>query len=83
MTEEYLTTQEVATRLKLSPKSIRNKMSQGIFREGVHYFRPKGMAPRFKWSAIQAYIECKEIKIPMAKGYFLGKPLDSEDSIGV
>ncbi|MBI4489182.1 MAG: helix-turn-helix domain-containing protein [Deltaproteobacteria bacterium] len=79
--EEYLTIDEVAVRLKLSPKTIKNKMASGIFRRGVHYFSPRGLRPRFKWSAVQAWLEEKdqpgqqeEGLIPMARGYFLGKP---------
>lgn len=79
--EEYLTIDEVAARLKVSPKTIRNKMSSGIFRKGVHYFSPKGLRPRFKWSAVQTWLEAEdrpeangeEDLIPMARGYFLGR----------
>ena len=80
-TEEYLTINEVAARLKLSPKAIRNKMSSGIFGRGVHYVSPGGLRPCFKWSAVQAWLEEKDQPqeeetgfIPMARGYFLGKP---------
>ena len=79
--EEYLTINEVTARLKLSPKTIKNKMASGIFRRGVHYFSPRGLRPRFKWSAVQAWLEEKdqprqeeEGLIPMARGSFLGKP---------
>jgi hypothetical protein len=79
--EEYLTINELAARLKLSPKTIRNKMASGVFRKGVHYFSPKGLRPRFKWSAVRAWLEggsqaTQEDKglIPMARGYFLGLP---------
>jgi hypothetical protein len=80
MAEEYLTVSELGQRLKLSPKSIANKMSAGVFVEGVHYFRPPGLRPRFKWTAIVAWLEGEESAakectdknaIPMAKGYFL------------
>jgi hypothetical protein len=74
--EEYLTIAELAERLKLSKKSIRNKMASGDFRGGVHYFRPKGMGPRFKWSAIVAWMERGDIDIPMARGYALRQTLD-------
>lgn len=79
MTEEYLTTAEIAERLKVKPKTIKNKMAAGIFRKGVHYFSPQGLGPRFKWSAIVAWIESTEQQteatdqsIPMARGYCLG-----------
>ena len=77
-TEEYVTISEVATRLKVKPKTIRNKMASGVFRQGVHYFRPKGFGTRFKWSTIVAWLEQEEAgkpeedAIPMARGYDLG-----------
>ena len=40
MTEEYLTIAEVAARLKLEPKSFKNKMAAGILQKGVHWFSP-------------------------------------------
>lgn len=75
-TEEYLTIEELSARLKVKPKTIQNKMACGIFRKGVHYFSPKGLRPRFKWTAIQAWIEGTEAQeqaggIPMARGYAL------------
>jgi hypothetical protein len=55
--EEYLKISEVAKRLQLSPKTVKNKMASGIFELGVHYFSPKGLGPRFKWSAIVQWLE--------------------------
>jgi len=73
--EEYLTIAEVAARLKIQPKTIRNKMAAGIFRKGVHYFSPNGLGPRFKWSAVRDWIEGNEKQqetgIPMKRGYVL------------
>jgi len=81
--EEYLTIGKLAARLSLKPKTIKNKMASGIFRRGVHYFSPKGIGPRFKWSAVVAWLEEREREerkaadgaedgIPMARGYYLG-----------
>ena len=77
--EEYLTITEVAARLKIKPKTIKNKMASGIFRKGVHYFSPQGLGPRFKWSAVVAWLEQSlepvtesDDSIPMARGYRLG-----------
>ena len=78
--EEYLTITEVAARLKVTPKTVRNKMAAGVFRKGVHYIRPKGFGTRFKWGAVVALLEQSETgtpeenSIPMARGYFLGVP---------
>jgi hypothetical protein len=78
MGEEYLTIAEVADRLKLKPKTVKNKMAAGAFRLGVHYFRPPGMQARFKWSAVVAWLEQAQKldtgsvdSIPMARGYKL------------
>ena len=87
--EEYITIQELAKRLDVEPKTIRNKMCAGTFRRGVHYFSPKGIGPRFKWSAVVAWLEereCEERKavagdeegIPMARGYYLGSDRTTE-----
>ena len=90
MTEEYLTIQELSARLKLKPKTVKNKMASGIFRKGTHFFSPPGLGPRFKWSAVVAWLEQSpetvtegDDSIPMARGYLLGTgkkksvPLDS------
>jgi hypothetical protein len=57
---EYLTIAEVAALLKVSPKRVMNMMCSGIFTEGLHFFRPRGLKPRFKASAVQAYVEGKD-----------------------
>ena len=36
--EEYLTIDELSNRLKIQPKTIKNKMAAGIFQKGIHYF---------------------------------------------
>ena len=80
LAEEYLTIGEVAARLKVAPKTVRNKMASGVFRKGVHYVRPKGFGTRFKWGAVVAWLEQAETgapgedSIPMARGYRLGEP---------
>jgi hypothetical protein len=75
--EEYLTIEEVAARLKVKPKTIRNKMASGILLKGSHFFSPPGLGPRFKWSAVERWIEGVPVSaetssdegIPMARGY--------------
>jgi hypothetical protein len=80
VTEEYLKIAEVAARLKISPKTVKNKMAAGIFRRGIHFFSPPGLGPRFKWSVVVAWLEQSletaaesDDSIPMARGYQLGK----------
>ena len=77
--EEYLTIAEVAARLKLKPKSVKNKMAAGVFKKGIHYFSPPGLGPRFKWSAVVGWLEESqkpeaeddEDLIPMPRNYRL------------
>ena len=87
ITKEYLTIDELAKRLSWEKRTVENKMEARIFKRGVHYFHPKGIRPRFKWSAIVKWLEedKERIKdnptsvdsplgdrIPMARGYTLG-----------
>ena len=53
--EEYLTIAEVAAMLKVSPKRVRNMMASGTFRPGEHFFRRRGIGPRFLRSRIDAW----------------------------
>src|SRR5438552_18896793 len=55
--DEYLTVAEVAARLKLSPKTVRNRMYGGTWRRGEHWFSRPGIGPRFKWSALVRWLE--------------------------
>ena len=80
--EEYLTIAELADRLKVKPKTVKNKMASGIFKRGVHYFSPQGLGPRFKWSAVVAWLEAAQEQaagnddnsIPMPRSYRLKQP---------
>jgi hypothetical protein len=80
LTKEYLTIDQLAGRLSVEKKTIKNKMATGIFQKGVHYFSPNGLSPRFKWSAVVAWLESTENNarggIPMRKGYSLNPATD-------
>ena len=72
---EYLTTVEAGALLRLRPKTLRNKITAGSFVEGTHFFRPRGMQPRWKRSALVAWLEGRESReavdhgaIPLARG---------------
>lgn len=54
---DYLTTAEAADFLRLKPKSLRNKVASGIFREGEHFFRKAGLGPRWKREALVSWLE--------------------------
>jgi hypothetical protein len=63
-----LTVCEVAARLKLTPKSVRNRMYDGTWRRGEHWFSRPGIGPRFKWSALVAWIEESDAANPPPAG---------------
>jgi hypothetical protein len=76
---EYLTIAETAAVLKVSPKRVQNMMCAGIFVEGHHYFRPRGMKPRFKAAAVQEFVEGRDKPqasnvIELRKGFVLRIP---------
>jgi excisionase family DNA binding protein len=72
----YLTVAEAAELLRISVGTLHNKISSGVFRERVHFFRPRGSRPLFKRAALEDYIEGRESKasvgLRMAAGYELG-----------
>jgi hypothetical protein len=57
MSGEYLTTGEVAKLLRVKPKTLRNKVASGIFRQGEHFFRKPGLGPRWRREAIVRWLE--------------------------
>lgn len=42
MTTTYLTTEELAARIKYEPRTIRERLKDSVLLEGVHYVRPFG-----------------------------------------
>ena len=52
---EYLSIRELATRIPYSEGAIRNLMTRGVFRLGVHYVKPRGRVA-FCWSAVRAWL---------------------------
>lgn len=54
--EEYLSVDQLATRIPYKPKTIRNLMCRGVFVEGVHFTRLTGR-PIFLWSKVEALIQ--------------------------
>lgn len=71
----YLSIAELAQVTPWTNQAIRTMISRGIFRRGVHYFAVR-RRPVFKWSAIVAFIEGREVEsansIPMNRGGLLG-----------
>ena len=54
--EEYLTTIELSSRIKMTPGTIRNLVWKKSFLEGVHYVKPTGRKLLFVWSGCQAWL---------------------------
>jgi hypothetical protein len=42
MSQTYLTTEELAERIKYDPRTIRDRLKDSVLLEGVHYIRPFG-----------------------------------------
>ena len=54
---EFISMREVAQRLRWSKRTVREKVRTGVFRRGEHFFEPSGCQPRWKWSAVVAWME--------------------------
>jgi hypothetical protein len=50
--EEYLTVRQAAERIKYRERTLRNMMSGGVFRRGVHYYKRRGRV-LFLWSRME------------------------------
>ncbi|MDO9148992.1 MAG: hypothetical protein Q7U52_15260 [Hydrogenophaga sp.] len=63
MTEHtYLTTEELAGKIKYDPRTIRERLKDSVLLEGVHYFRPfGGRKILFLWETIE-----RDMKVPSA-----------------
>jgi len=55
---EYLSIHDLARRMNYAAGTIRNLMSQGVFKLGLHYVKPRGRV-LFKWPAIRSWLEHK------------------------
>jgi hypothetical protein len=54
--DEYLTVADLADRLKVAVKTVRNHMYDGTWQRGEHWFSPDGIGPRFSWRAIEQWL---------------------------
>lgn len=73
MSQTYLTTEELAQRIKYDPRTIRERLKDSVLLEGRHYIRPfGGRKILFLWEAIQADLLAdvgkSAIAIPMSNG---------------
>jgi hypothetical protein len=63
----YLTTDELAARIKYDVRTIRERLKDSVLHEGVHYIRPfGGRKILFVWEAIERDIGSVSRNSPMA-----------------
>ncbi len=55
--EEYLTVDELSSKIKFSKQSLYNLIYKKTFIMGKHYFKPTPKKILFKWPEIQEWIE--------------------------
>lgn len=72
MQSTYLTTAELAARIKYDTRTIRERLKDSVLLEGIHYIRPfGGRKILYDWEAIRRDM-CKFSKqamaIPMSAG---------------
>ncbi len=53
---EYLSIHDLANRIGYAEGTIRNLMSDGVFKLGEHYVKPRGRI-FFKWPAVRIWLE--------------------------
>ena len=54
MSQTYLTTDELSSRIKYDPRTIRERLKDSVLLEGVHYIRPfGGRKILFIWEKIE------------------------------
>ena len=74
----FLTIEEAAAFLRWETDTLRKKMTRGIFKQGVHYFKRHGeIGVRFDRRALEQWVmeggeDVKRGGIPMARGYVAG-----------
>ena len=70
----YLTTEELAVRIKYDPKTIRQQLKDSVLIEGKHYIKPFGRRKiLYLWEEIEKEMlsgasQTESIAIPMANG---------------
>lgn len=72
MSNTYLTTAELADRIKYDPRTIRERLKDSVLIEGTHYLKPfGGRKILYIWEVIEkdmAKLNVSTLGIPMANG---------------
>lgn len=78
MTQQYLTTEQLAARIQYEPRTIRTKLKDTVLIEGQHYFRPfGGRKILYIWEVIErdmrAASMASSIAMPVAASVGIGR----------
>lgn len=73
MSQEYLTTEELAERIKYDSRTIRERLKDSVLLEGRHYIRPfGGRKILYIWDVIEQdmlnHSSSQTFAVPMAGG---------------
>lgn len=73
VSQTYITTEELAERIKYDVRTIRERLKDSVLLEGRHYIRPfGGRKILYLWEVIEADMaagaQSSRTAIPMAKG---------------
>lgn len=73
MTKTFLTTEELAQRIKYDERTIRERLKDSVLLEGIHYIRPfGGRKILYLWEQIERdmaqHSANNSIMVPMAQG---------------
>lgn len=70
--QTYLTTEELASRIRYDARTIREQLKDTVLLEGTHYLRPfGGRKILFIWEAIERDMQVastREVGVPMTAG---------------
>jgi hypothetical protein len=58
--KEYVTKTELAVLTGYNEQTISNKIWEGVFKEGVHFFRPTRRHPLLNWPTVEKCIRGEE-----------------------
>jgi hypothetical protein len=62
--DDLMTTREAARLLRYdSPKTLRKKIAAGVFREGVHFYKRRGMQYRWIRAGLYAYLRGDAVRV--------------------
>jgi hypothetical protein len=61
---EWLSAREVSQWLGCSDRTVRRRMRDGTWHKGEQWFQPKGCRPRFRRSALEAWVSASAGAVP-------------------